>query len=181
MSTNIIPDHIPSPVNSWHLAHTPLEAAATEIEWSLVRWWEAFNRYQNELLSRLSQGNLTPQEVHILHIIRMQDRPKSTSMVANLLNRDDIQNIQYSLRKLVAEKLIRKVKDGVGKSYSLAVTEKGKRFTEEIAELRRQFLIQQLGSMKDSEARLLEAARTLGLMTAMYNEAGRMSLPDMPV
>lgn len=154
----------------------------TELEWGLLRWGEAFERYQREALSRLGQSSLNTQEVTILHTIRMQDRPKSTGVIANLLNRDDIQNIQYSLRKLVAEKMIKKVKDGAGKSYNLAVTEKGKRFTDEMADLRRNFLIQQLEGVENNEARLLEAAKMVSMMTALCNEAGRSSIqtPPMP-
>lgn len=166
--------------NAWHLASTPLEAAATELEWALIRWREAFERYQREALSRLGQSNLNSQEVSILHTIRMQDRPKSTGVIANLLNRDDIQNIQYSLRKLVAEKMIKKVKDGAGKSYNLTVTEKGRRFTDDMADLRRSFLIQQLESVENNETRLLEASRMVSMMTALCNEAGRIAAPILP-
>lgn len=177
---NIFP-HPSGMLNLWHLAQTPLEAAATELEWALIRWSEAFERYQREVLSRLRQAHLSSQEVLILHTIRMQDRPKSASMLANLLNRDDIQNIQYSLRKLVAEKLVKKVKDGAGKSYNLTVTEKGRQFTEEMAELRRQFLIQPLGDVGNNEVRLLEAAKMVSLMTALYNEGGWLSARNIPL
>lgn len=165
--------------NSWHLASTPLESAMTELEWGLLRWWEAFDRYQREVVNRLGHPNLSTQEVSILHSIRLQERPKSTGVIANLLNRDDIQNIQYSLRKLVAEKMIKKVKDGAGKSFNFAVTEKGKRFTDELAEFRRTFLVQQLEGVENKEERLLEAARMVSLMTALCNEAGRLSIPNI--
>lgn len=159
--------------NSWHLATTPLEAATTELEWAMIRWSETFERYQFEVLSRLNQSSLNTQEIRILHAIRMQDRPKSTAIIASVLNRDDIQNIQYSLRKLIAQKMIKKVKDGVGKSYNLAVTEKGRRLTEDLADFRRRFLIEQLETVEHSETKLLAAARMVSMMTAMCNEAGR--------
>lgn len=167
-------------LNAWHLATNPLEAAATELEWALIRWWEALERYQREALSRLGHPKLNTQEVLILHTVRMQDRPKTTGMIANLLNRDDIQNVQYSVRKLVAEKMVKKIKDTSGKSYSLTVTEKGRRFTEDLAELRRRFLISQLEGIENSEARLLEAAKMVSMMTALYNEAGRIATPGLP-
>ena len=167
----------PALVKSWHLAADPLEFAATEFEWSLVRWTQAFERYQREALSRMRQSNLTTSEALILHIIRMQDRTKSTGMIANLLNRDDIQNIQYSLRKLVAEKLIKKVKDGAGKSYNVAVTEKGRKLTDGLAKLRRNFLIQQLTNLESGEQRLLDAAKMVSMMTALCNEAGSIPSP----
>jgi predicted MarR family transcription regulator len=165
--------------NAWHLAATPLEAAATELEWALLRWREAFERYQREALSRLSYSNLNTQEGLLLHIIRMQDRPKSTGMIANLLNRDDVQNIQYSLRKLVAEKLVKKVKDGAGKSFNLTVTEKGRQLTDDLVDLRRKILIKQLEGIEKNESRILESAKMVSMMTALYNEAGRISAPTI--
>ena len=53
----------------------------------------------------------------ILHLIRMRDRLKTSSMIANLLNRTDAHNLQYSTRKLIAQKLVTKVKHGAGKVF----------------------------------------------------------------
>ena len=85
---------------SWHLATTDREAALSEFEWTLLRWHESYARFTRESLARASNTPLTPQEIMILHIIRIHDRPKTTRMIANLLNRTDIQNLQYSMRKL---------------------------------------------------------------------------------
>lgn len=166
--------------NTWHLATTPLESATTELEWAMFRWSETFERYQLEVLSRLNQSSLNSQEIRILHTVRLQDRPKSTGIVASLLNRDDIQNVQYSLRKLIAQKMIKKIKDGVGKGYNLAVTEKGRRLTEDLAEFRRRFFIEQLATVEDGEAKLLAAAKMVSLMTVMCNEAGLSYEPSIP-
>lgn len=166
--------------NSWHLATTPLEAASTELEWAMFRWSETFERYQLEVLSRLDQSSLNTQEVRILHAIRLHDRPKSTAVVASLLNRDDIQNVQYSVRKLIAQKMVKKVKEGVGKGYNLGVTENGRRLTDDLAEFRRRFFIAQLATVEDGEAKLLAAAKMVSLMTVMCNEAGLTYESGMP-
>ncbi len=163
--------------SAWHLATTPLEAATTELEWAMLRWGQAFERYHCEMMNRLDQSGLSTQEVMILHAIRMQDRPKSAAMIAGLLNRDDIQNIQYSLRKLIAQKCVKKVRDGVGKGFNLAVTDRGRRLSDDVAALRRRLLIEQLAGVENNTPRLMEAARVVSLMTAMCNEAGRTSLP----
>ena len=163
--------------STWHLAETPLEAAVTEFEWAMLRWAEAFERYQLEMLNRLGQSSLSTQEVQLLHAIRMKDRPKATSMIASLLNRDDIQNIQYSLRKLVAQKLVKKMKDGVGKSYNLSVTEKGRRMTDDLASIRRKLLVEQVETVENGEARLHETARMVTLMAGICNEGARTFAP----
>ena len=42
----------------------------------------------------------------ILHIIRMHNRPKNSITIARMMNRDDLANLQYSLRKLEAAGLV---------------------------------------------------------------------------
>jgi predicted MarR family transcription regulator len=96
-------------------------------------------------------------------------------MIANLLNRDDVQNIQYSLRKLMGLDLVRKARDGAGKNTNVEVTEKGRQVCDEVANIRRQLLIRQIGELENGEARLLFSARTVSMLIGLYDEAGRAS------
>jgi predicted MarR family transcription regulator len=162
-------------VTGWHLALTSLEAATTEFEWAMLRWHEAFDRYNRQALNMLGLATVSIPEMSILHIVRLHDRAKPASMIANLLNRDDVQNIQYSLRKLMGLKLIQKAKDGSGKNSNVEVTDKGRQVCDEVASIRRQLLIQQIGQLENGEARLLFAAKTVSMLIGLYDEAGRVS------
>lgn len=85
----------------WHLARTPLEIEVTELEYALMRSFEAFGRWQAECLANVVDFAASGPENALLHIIRMNDRPKSIHDLAHMANREDIPNIQYSLRKLI--------------------------------------------------------------------------------
>jgi predicted MarR family transcription regulator len=159
----------------WHLATTPLEAAAAELEWSLLRWQQAYSRFTRQALNMLDLSTMSVQEMDILHVVGLHDRPKPAGMIANLLNRDDLQNIQYSLRKLLGMKLVQKAKDGSGKNVNLTVTNKGRQVCDEYANIRRMLLIEQVGQLEDAENRLLRAAKTVSIYTGLYDEAGRIS------
>ena len=61
----------------------------------------------------------------MLHIIRMNDRPKTIKDLARLTNRDDVPNIQYSLRKLIGAALV--IRKGSGRSgVTYEVTKEGR-------------------------------------------------------
>lgn len=96
----------------WHLARTPLEIDVAEIEYALMRSYEAFGRWQAECLETVIEFSASGPENALLHIIRMNDRPKSIRDLAQMTNRDDIPNIQYSLRKLVKADLVKRQGSG---------------------------------------------------------------------
>lgn len=149
------------------------EAALSEFEWALVRWYESYVRFTRESLAAVGGGQLTSQEVMILHVIRMHDRPKTASMIANLLNRTDIQNLNYSARKLITLKLVSKAKHGTTKSAALTATALGRRLCDDIAEYRRTALLESLRAVGDLSERLHSVANATSLLTALYDQAER--------
>jgi predicted MarR family transcription regulator len=96
-------------------------------------------------------------------------------MIASLLNRDDIQNVQYSLRKLMAAGLIEKAKGGGGKNANLTATLKGRKFCDDFANIRRELLIAHVARLENGESRLLYSAKTVSMLTGLYDEVGRIS------
>lgn len=159
----------------WHLARNTHEAATTDFEWSLIRFQQAFERYVSQLASITGLQKLSFPEVVILHVIRMQDRPKTAAIIARQVNRDDIPNIQYSLRKLVKLKLARKVREANGKIFAYEVTRKGRELLDTYAELRADVLTGQTRNIENVDEKLRETARLLSLLTGVYDEAGRIS------
>ncbi|WP_233868098.1 winged helix DNA-binding protein [Paraburkholderia adhaesiva] len=150
-----------------------MEFQATEFEWALIRFAESFSRFvlTTGIVSISANVDLNYQEHVILHVIRMQDRPKSGAMIARLMNRDDIPNIQYSLRKLEAAGLIEKSKDGNGKTYSYIASELGVRLTDEYYKVREEILIRRLAEISDVEEKFERSARFLSMLTGVYEEA----------
>jgi predicted MarR family transcription regulator len=78
----------------------------TELEFALMRTYEGFARWQSECLASVADVAASGPENALLHIIRMNERPKTIKDLARLTNRDDVPNIQYSLRKLIGAGLV---------------------------------------------------------------------------
>ncbi|RLK48264.1 putative MarR family transcription regulator [Alkalispirillum mobile] len=153
---------------------------ADNFEWATVRMAEAFDRSTKGLLAAVGYGDVTPQEERILNMIRLHDHPKPALIVARLLNRDDLPNLQYSLRKLERSGLVEKVADERGKKVNYTVTAAGRELTERFAEVRRHLIIDQLQPLEGIEDRLRRGTRILSLLTGLYDEAGRISATYAP-
>ena len=119
----------------WHLARTPLEIDVAELEYALMRSFEAFGRWQAECLANVIDFAASGPENALLHIIRMNDRPKSIRDLAHMANREDIPNIQYSLRKLIKGGFV--TRNGSGRTgVSYEVTPLGREVTGRYADVR---------------------------------------------
>lgn len=156
----------------WHLAQSGVEIDTTELEFALMRTFEGFGRWQSECLASVCDLAATGPENAMLHVIRMNERPKTIKDVARLTNRDDIPNIQYSLRKLIAAGLV--VRKGAGRSgVTYEVTDEGRRVTEDYGAVRRRLLLAAIQNLPGFSDRLAEATRTLNLLSGIYEEVAR--------
>ena len=158
----------------WHLAQGPEEVDTTELEFALMRTFEGFGRWQSECLASVCDLAATGPENALLHIIRMNDRPKTIKDLARLTNRDDVPNIQYSRRKLIGAGLV--LRRGAGRSgVTYEVTEEGRRVTDDYGALRRRLLIQAVANVPGFSERLAEATRALNLLSGIYEEISRVA------
>lgn len=156
----------------WHLARTETELSVADLEYALLRCHQAFDRWQSECLATVADVAQTGPENALLHVIRMNDRPKSIHDLAHMSNRQDIPNIQYSLRKLIAAGLISR--SGSGRSgVTYDVTDEGRAITDRYTEVRAAILIAAVETVPDLARRLDAASRALELMTGLYDQAAR--------
>ncbi len=170
----------PKYYRSWHLAESDFEYKTTEFEWSLIRFYEAFSRFVVATGTVTIGPDLKFSEHVILHVIRMQDRPKSSAMIARLMNRDDIPNIQYSLRKLESYGLIEKIKDKSSNQFFYKATEKCEGMTDAYRHIKEEILVERLQEIQDAPAKLHSLARFLSILTGVYEEAARDSATITP-
>lgn len=158
----------------WHLAQSTVEVETTELEFALMRAFEGFGRWQSECLANVCDLAATGPENSLLHIIRMNERPKSIKDLARMTNRDDVPNIQYSLRKLIGAGLV--MRKGAGRSgVTYEVTEEGRRVTEDYGRVRRRLLIAAIEGVPGFAQRLDQASRTLNLLSGIYEEVARVA------
>lgn len=160
-----------APDPRWHLARSAGEVAATELEFSLFRIYAAFERWQVECLATVAHERLTPTETAALHVIRLKERAKSVAEVARLLNRHDIANINYAVRKLLSLHLIERCRSANGKGAAYEVTARGIEVTNKYATLRREVLFRMIPSVDHWDEQTAVARQVLDLMRGIYEQA----------
>jgi predicted MarR family transcription regulator len=154
----------------WHLAENEDEMLITEFELYLWRVFYGFLRWQEDCENCINSFHLTGEDLAILHIIRMKDRPKTFTEIGRLMNREDYHNIKYSIRKLEKLKLIKSVKSANKKTLEYQATEAGKKDTNAYTKIRREVLIE---TFKNKGINLAQAIETLNEMKFIYDEASR--------
>ncbi len=165
-----------APINRrWHLAHDVHEIEVTEFKYAAMRMNAAFQRWNEAAMLAAGGEPLTFTEANMLHVIRMQERPKSISVIANLLNRDDVPNLQYGLRKLRSLGLIRPTSTAHRKNFEYEVTAKGRALTDRFAEIATELVYSSTRSVSNMEDKLVAAADLLRLMTGILDEAARVA------
>lgn len=158
---------------SWHLAKEDDEAALCIFEGALWSSFQAQQRWSGECASA-SGYSVNGPENSILNFIRMQERPKALAEIARFLNRDDLSNIQYSIRKLLQMDLIEKYKGkNSRREVTYVVTQKGYDLTERFAQLRREFLLKACREVGISGERLEQAASLIKLLGGFYESCAR--------
>lgn len=155
----------------WHLAETDLEVGVTELEFSILRVSAAFERWQGDCLGCCYGQSFSGTDTALLHVVRMHERPKSISELSRLLKRDDLSNLQYSVRKLLKAGLIEKApRAGGKKDVVYQMSKLGRDVTDQYAQFRKELLmslVEATGGKLDFAA----VAHTLNMMSAMYDQA----------
>ena len=159
----------------WHLGNTRHEAMTTELEWAMIRFEQAFQRFIMQLGSMCGLADLSYAELVLLHVIRMQESPKTAAILARQLNMDGVTNIQYSLRKLLKLKLVNKIKGANSKIYTYDVTKTSSAMLDKYAQIRRDMLTDQTQHIEHIDKKLIETAKLISMLTGIYDEASRIS------
>jgi predicted MarR family transcription regulator len=108
----------------------------------------------------------------LLNVIRMHDRAKGISEIGRLLNRDDVPNLQYSIRKLTKFGFIEKTgKKSNKKGATYRATPKGIKATDRYARFRRELLLPLTESLSESNHKLRQVTNMLTLMSGIYDQA----------
>jgi predicted MarR family transcription regulator len=157
------------------LGRTARERAFLEFEQALICAAEAFYRFAGAVFGPTgAQQKLTGQECVILQQLMFTPRPRNVSELSRFSNRDDVSNIQYSLRKLRAAGLIEKVPGSTNRDTRYRPTQAGHDLTEFLVSSRRELLIAPSADVPNIEAQLKSASNALSLLTGMYDHTSRV-------
>lgn len=155
----------------WHLAETELEVGVTELEFSILRVSAAFERWQADCLGCCYGQSFSGTDTALLHVVRMHERPKSISELSRLLKRDDLSNLQYSVRKLLKAGLIEKApRAGGKKDVVYQMSSLGREITDQYAQFRKELLMSVV-EVTSGKLDFAATAHVLNMMSAMYDQA----------
>ncbi|MCC7411273.1 MAG: winged helix DNA-binding protein [Gammaproteobacteria bacterium] len=155
----------------WHLGRSDREMALAEFEYSLFRVFAAFDRWQMECLAAVANKPMSSTDNAVLHIIRMKDRPKTIAEIGQLLNRDDIPNLQYSIRKLQSAAMIEKYSGDRRRGIAYRATANGRTVTDRYADVRAALLMPLSQPVADWDTQIETTRKCLNLLRGLYEQA----------
>lgn len=156
---------------AWHLARSEDEVRLTDFEFALMAATAGFERYAVQTARLVGGPELGYSEVVIIHVVRMHDTPKDAATIARLLNRDDLPNVQYALRKLVSTGLVEKSKQGTTTVFS--TTAEGVRWTDRYAALRTKILLGIVTAEHAFSGGLGRATRAMSVLAGIFDSSAR--------
>jgi predicted MarR family transcription regulator len=158
-----------------HLSATPHEFAVTQFEQGLICADAAFYRFYGALLGREGHDrNISGQDNVILQQIMAASRPLALADIARFANRDDVANIQYSLKKLTRAGLIEKAGKTSARETAYVVTPLAREWTKNFLALRRRLFTGPSAQITDLDDQLEKAGRLLNIIAGLYDHGTRV-------
>jgi len=158
--------------HTWHLAEDPTGIAMADLEYAILRVFEAFGRWQSECLAAVSGATITGPENVLLHVIGMKNRAKTIHDILLLTNRTDTPNVQYGLRKLIKLGFVEKSGSGrVGVFYRC--TPKGVAICRSYADLRQKLLLRAVKALPNFKNESARSSAHLEAIEKIYTVASR--------
>lgn len=158
-----------------HLGQSAHEQTVTDFEQSLICAAEAFYRFIGLLLGAEGKRHkLSGPDNVILQQLMGASRPRGVTELSRFANRDDIANIQYSLRKLIKAGLVEKAPGSTNRETAYQVTAKARELTAEFVAARRELLMSPSGTIPGFDEQLREATRVMSLITSFYDHGTRV-------
>ncbi|HYC02178.1 MAG TPA: winged helix DNA-binding protein [Azospirillaceae bacterium] len=161
-----------------YMTATPCAQTLTRLELALIRVWEAFSRWATELNTAVSGEPFGFQDVVVLHAIRMRQGPRNLTEVLRFLNRSDVSNIQYSLRKLERAGLVRRSAGATKRESSYALTPLGTEVTDRFSARRQELLVGLAGEVLDFAPQMERAAAVLERLVGLYDQSTQSVLNE---
>jgi len=158
-----------------HLGQSPHELAVTDFEQSLICAAEAFYRFIGLLLGPEGRSHkLSGPDNVILQQLMGAPRPRGVTELSRFANRDDIANIQYSLRKLIKAGLVEKAPGSTNRETTYQVTAKARALTRDFLAARTELLMDPSNAIPGFDEQLRETARVMSLITSFYDHGTRV-------
>jgi predicted MarR family transcription regulator len=168
------PDPASLPANGANhptFARDPWTTSLTRLEMALLRVWEAFGLWATELHGSISAIPLSFQDLAILHVVRIRGGVRNLTEVLRFLNRTDVSNLQYSLKKLENAGLVNRTRGATKREAGYDLTPKGIALTDHYGELRHAMLVRLTRDVVDFDRQMDQAADVLEKLVGMYDQS----------
>ncbi len=157
-----------------HLGTSPHEQVVTDFEQALICAAEAFYRCVGLLLGEEARKHkLSGQDNVILQQLMSSGAPRGVTELSRFANRDDIANIQYSLRKLIKAGLVEKAPGSTNRETRYQASAEGRTRTAHFVALRHELLMEPSADIPDIDLHLRAATRAMSLVTSFYDRGTR--------
>lgn len=153
-----------------------LAASLTRMELALLRLHEAFSSWALELQKYVSGKQMTFQEVALLHCVRLRCGTTTLAEMMIFLHRHDLAAINYSLRKLEQNGLIRRLKGPYRREVAYTITDLGRKVTDAYGRTRHQVLVQLCREVLGFQSAMNEAAAVVERLIGIYDQASQSIL-----
>ncbi|MDL2405984.1 winged helix DNA-binding protein [Rhizobium calliandrae] len=157
-------------VSSAHLAGGS-SPALSELEYGLILFSHAFNRWMVRCMAAAGVPSLSPVEILIIHSVRHRGRPKTLSDLCLVLDIEDTHVANYAVKKLEAAGLVKTGK--TGKEKMIQVTDKGLEALTRYFEIRERLLVEATKVSGLSQSDLSDIASHLRALSGYYEQAAR--------
>ncbi|MFS8110456.1 winged helix DNA-binding protein [Rhizobium jaguaris] len=154
-------------VSSAHLAGGS-SPALSELEYGLILFSHAFNRWMVRCMAAAGVPSLSPVEILIIHSVRHRGRPKTLSDLCLVLDIEDTHVANYAVKKLEAAGLGK-----TGKEKMIQVTDKGLEALTRYSEIRERLLVEATKVSGLSQDDLSDIASHLRALSGYYEQAAR--------
>jgi predicted MarR family transcription regulator len=157
-------------VSSAHLAGGS-SPALSELEYGLILFSHAFDRWIVRCMAAAGMPGLSPTEILIIHSVRHRGRPKTLSDLCLVLDIEDTHVANYAVKKLEAAGLVKTGK--TGKEKMIETTDKGLDALARYAEIRERLLVDATKVSGLSQENLSGIASSLRALSGYYEQAAR--------
>lgn len=161
-----------------YMTHSRTAASLTRLELAMNRAMEGLIRWSVEGHKRLTRAGLNFSDLLLLHSVRMRGSPASLMDLLTFLNRHDLSNVQYSLKKLERAGLIEKSPDRSNRETRHVCTASGIAVTDRYAQIRRACLIDRIDEIAGYDDTVAAAASTIERLVGLYEQAAQTQSND---
>ena len=161
-------------VHGSRFGHTADERALFRFQHAAICYIEAFKRHiERQMIAVTGDATFSAQDCMILHAIRMGLRSQSIPDIQHFLNRSDVANVQYGVKKLVKAGLVERAPRDAGRGTSYRLTHEGERISGIYVKNRQRLMADVLHGLNNFRQDAEIASHLLMTLTGVFDHLSR--------